>query len=59
MARGVKKKENRNKVKSINKSVRLTPEQWQRAKSLIDAKGYTFSELIIYLLNIENANDKP
>lgn len=59
MARGVKKKENRNKVKSINKSVRLTPEQWQRAQTLIDAKECTFSELIIYLLNIENANDKP
>ena len=53
MARGVKKKENRNKVKSVNKSVRLTPEQWEQAKTLIEAKGYTFSELIIDLLNGE------
>ena len=53
MARGVKKRENRNKVKSVNKSVRLTPEQWEQAKTLIEAKGYTFSELVIDLLNSE------
>ena len=53
MARGVKKKENRNKVKSINKSVRLTTEQWQQAKALIEARGYTFSELIVDLLTGE------
>jgi hypothetical protein len=53
MARGVKKRENRNKVKSVNKSVRLTPDQWEQAKALIEAKGYTFSELVIDLLNSE------
>ena len=53
MARGVKKRENRNKVKSVNKSVRLTPEQWEQAKTLIEAKGYTFSQLVIDLLNGE------
>jgi len=53
MARGVKKRENRNKVKSVNKSVRLTPEQWEQAKALIEAKGYTFSQLVIDLLNGE------
>ena len=59
MARGVKKRENRNKVKSVNKSVRLTPEQWEQAKALIEKKGYTFSELIIDFLNSENIKDKP
>ena len=53
MARGVKKRENRNKVKSVNKSIRLTPEQWKQAKTLIDAKECTFSELITDLLNTQ------
>jgi macrodomain Ter protein organizer (MatP/YcbG family) len=53
MARGVKKQENRNKVKSIHKSVRLTPEQWERVEKLIAANECTFSDLIIDLINTE------
>jgi macrodomain Ter protein organizer (MatP/YcbG family) len=54
MARGIKKQANREQIKSINKTIRISPEDWNKAKELIIQKGCTFSALIIDLIRNES-----
>jgi|TARA_R110000823_G_C15896569_1_gene496511 hypothetical protein len=54
MARGVKKQANRAQIKSINKTIRISPEDWNKAKELTIQKGCTFSALIIDLIRNES-----
>jgi macrodomain Ter protein organizer (MatP/YcbG family) len=54
MARGVKKQANREQIKSINKTIRISPEDWNKAKELTIQKGCTFSALIIDLIRNES-----
>ena len=57
MARGIKKQANREQIKSINKTIRISPEDWNKAKELIIQKGCTFSALIIDLIRNESDNN--
>jgi macrodomain Ter protein organizer (MatP/YcbG family) len=54
MARGIKKQANREQIKSINKTIRISPEDWNKVKELTIQKGCTFSALIIDLIRNES-----
>lgn len=57
MARGIKKQANREQIKSINKTIRISPEDWNKVKELTIQKGCTFSALIIDLIRNESDNN--
>ena len=48
------KQANRAQIKSINKTIRISPEDWNKAKELTIQKGCTFSALIIDLIRNES-----
>ena len=57
MARGIKKQANREQIKSKNKTIRISPEDWNKVKELTIQKGCTFSALIIDLIRNESDNN--